>query len=75
MKKPKIMITTRAAKQRINRVLRPDLQSLRKSRADGRYYVIDYRRNYPVHHDVDVETFGQDLGVIAEWEAVEDDAA
>jgi hypothetical protein len=51
------------------------LQSLRKSRADGRYYVIDYRKNYPAHHDVDVETFGQDLDVIAEWEAVEDDAA
>ena len=78
-KKPKVMITTRAAKQRINRALKPDLQQLKTARTPkaiqdcGRYYVIDYRKSYMVHHDVDLERFGQDLGVIAKWETVEDE--
>jgi hypothetical protein len=79
LKKPKVMITARAAKQRINRALKPDLQSLKKSRTQqavldcGQYYVIDHRKNYLAYHDVDLETFGQDLGVIAKWETVEDE--
>jgi hypothetical protein len=78
-KKPKVMITARAAKQRINRALKPTLQSLKTARtpqaiaASGRHYVIDHRKNYMIHHDVDLETFGQDLGVIAKWETVEDE--
>jgi hypothetical protein len=78
-KRPKVMITTRAAAQRINRALKPDLEGLKKARTQqaildvGQYYVINYSKNYVVHHDVDLETFGQELGVIQPWEAVADD--
>ncbi len=74
--KQKVLITTRAAKQRINRALKPDLQTLKTARTPqaiidcGRHYVIDHRKNYMVHFDVDLESFGQDLGVIQLWEAV-----
>ena len=75
-KKPKVQITVRAAVQRINRALKADLQSLKKARTEqavldcGLYYVIDHRKNYIVHHDVDLDTFGKQLGVIEPWEAV-----
>jgi len=39
----------------------------------GQYCVIDHRKNYMLHHDINLETFGQDLGVIAKWEAVADE--
>jgi hypothetical protein len=35
--------------------------------------VINYSKNYVVHHDIDLELFGQQLGVIQQWEAVADD--
>ena len=77
-KKPKVMITTRAAVQRINRALKPDLQSLKKARTQqaildcGQFYVIDHRKNYLAYHDVDLDAFGKELGVIEQWEAVGD---
>ena len=35
-KKPKVMITTRAAIQRINRALKPDLEGLKKARTHSK---------------------------------------
>jgi len=70
------MITERAAQQRINRALKPDLQALKTARTPqaildcGKHYVIDFRKNYLVRHDVDLEEFGHELGVIAAWEGV-----
>jgi hypothetical protein len=37
----------------------------------GQYYVIGHRKNYIVHPDVDLESFGQELGVIEQGEAVD----
>ncbi len=77
-KKPKVKITSRAAIQRINRALSPE-KGLKKSRTQqsildcGQYYVINYSKNYVAYHDVDLERFGQELGVIQRWEAVTDD--
>jgi hypothetical protein len=73
---PKVMITERAAKQRINRALRPDQQMLKVARTqqaildNGRFFVIDFGKNYLVRHDVDLEAFGHELGVIEQWESV-----
>jgi hypothetical protein len=39
----------------------------------GQYFVIDYRKNYLVQHDVSLTSLGQELGVIAQWEVVADD--
>jgi len=65
----KITITTSVAKARINAALRPYLHVLKTIRS--RHHVIDYRRNLLSYHDVDLETFGQELGVIKPWETVD----
>jgi hypothetical protein len=64
----KTMISARVAKQRINRALRPYLHSLKT--ICWRYHVIDQRRNLLSYYDVDLEAFGQELGVIKLSETV-----
>jgi hypothetical protein len=72
----KVKITARAAKERINRELAPDLRALKTARTPqaiidhGKYYVVDFERNYLVHRDVNLEEYGQKLGVIHGWESV-----
>ena len=34
----------------------------------GDYYVIDYRRNFVVQKDVDIEDLARELGVLKPWE-------
>jgi hypothetical protein len=70
-KKPKMKVTPRAALQRINRALKPGLEAVKKSRRDGLYYVIDYRKNYVTHEDVDLNELGRELECISAWEEVE----
>jgi hypothetical protein len=71
-KRPKMQITSRAAIQRINRALAGAGQEIvKKSRRDGLYYCIDYRKNYVTRGDVDLTTMGRELECIAEWEEVE----
>lgn len=56
------MISEKDAKQRINRRLRPYLHALIPQH--GRYYVVDRCRDLISDHDVDLEIFGRELGVI-----------
>ncbi len=70
-KRPKMKITPRAAIQRINRALKPNPEIVKKSRRDGLYYVIDYRKNYVTRQDVDLTIMGRELECIALWEEVE----
>jgi hypothetical protein len=73
----KIPVTMRALIQRINRKLAkedfgPPGEQLRKSKRSGVYYIINFRGNYVTHMDVDVEGLGRELGVLREWEQVEE---
>jgi hypothetical protein len=65
----KTMITEQIAKQRINRALKPFLHGLKTIR--GRYYIVDHCRNAISYHDLDLQSFGKQLGAIKPWEAVD----
>ena len=71
-------VTLRATIQRINRKLKPDLCSLRKTRGVrakmefGEYHVIDYNINGIVQSDVDVESYARELEALHDWERVDD---
>jgi excisionase family DNA binding protein len=60
--------------QHINRRLAPDYEQLRRSpnesveRVFGRYYVVNFKHNFIVNCDVDIDALGRDLGVIRELE-------
>jgi hypothetical protein len=72
----KIPVSTRALTQRVNRALRKDGKVLkgRPGRGPkGRYYIVNLARNVVVKHDVDPETLGRSLGVLAAYEEVRDD--
>jgi hypothetical protein len=66
----KTMISERDAKQRINLALKPYLHGL-KTIHGSEYYIVDHCRNLISYHDVDLESFGQELGVIKSWETVD----
>ncbi len=75
-KPTKMPVSERAIIQRINRKLKPDLEAVKVARSErmrldvGQFYVIDYRMNAIIHHDVDLEQWGRDLGVLKPWEEV-----
>jgi hypothetical protein len=62
--------------QRINRKLKADLQALKISRTEraqqdcGAYFILDFRKNYLIKHNVDLEKKARELGVLQAWEAV-----
>ena len=72
--KQKVPVTMRAIVQRINRKLAPNMEKLLAARSErvrldlGDYYVVDQRRNFLIHKDVDPETYAREIGVLAEWE-------
>ena len=72
--KQKVPVTMRAVIQRINRKLAPNMEKLLAARSErvrrdlGDYYVVDQRRNFLIHKDVDPETYAREIGVLAEWE-------
>jgi hypothetical protein len=72
----KMPVSERAIIQRINRKLKPALEALKVARSErmrldvGQYYIIDYRMNAILHHDVDPEALGRELGVLKPWEEV-----
>jgi hypothetical protein len=83
-KQAKVPVTARALIQRINRKLAATTDQgnwggkrLRASRGAGDlnnlgdYYVLDLSRNAVVDDHVNPEKFGRDLGVLKEWERVE----
>ena len=75
-KSTKVPVSERALIQRINRKLRHDDEMLKVARGGrteqsvGRYYIINFNRNWIVSQNVDPETVGRELGVLAEWEQV-----
>lgn len=72
----KVTVSLRATIQRINRKLKPDLQSVKTARGErlrqevGDYYIIDYDRNYVADKDIDPEAYARELGVLQPWETV-----
>ena len=71
-------VSERALIGRINRRLDRDNKKLFKSRPGsrleanvGRFYVVDVWRNTVVDTHVDLESYGRELGVLAEWEQLE----
>lgn len=76
-----ITITLGAAVRRINRKLAHDCKQLRTCQWNsrsfntlGRYYLVDCQINYIIEGDIDPEEFGRDIGVIAEYERIEEAA-
>jgi len=72
----KVPVTIRSVIARINRRLKPDLEMLKVTRGErmrqavGDYYIIDFRMNAVLHHDVDPEALGRELGVLRDYEMV-----
>jgi hypothetical protein len=72
----KASVSTRAVVQRINRVLKHDMQMLKATRGEkmrqavGDFHVIDFSINGVTHTNVDPESFARDLGVLKPWEKV-----
>jgi hypothetical protein len=87
----KVSITARALTQRINRSLDEVDEKLMARRAffyesggvrqkgyptdTGRYYTVNTRSNFLVHSDIDLEAYGRELGVLADWEELADEEA
>ena len=73
------VITMHAVIARINRKLRHDDEKLQKSRGSrfivdvGRYYVRDLHTNFINAMHVDPATLGRELGVLRDWEAIEEE--
>jgi len=71
-----MQVSTHALIQRINRKLKEDNEQLKTTRGWrakldlGTYYIQDFNRNWIVHHHVDPETVGRELGVLESWETV-----
>jgi hypothetical protein len=69
-------VTMRAVIQRINRKLAADKEVLKVARSErmrqavGDYYVVDFRINGVLHHDVDPEAMARELGVLKGYEQV-----
>lgn len=73
-------VSLRAVIQRINRKLAPDLRKLKKTRERyrsdlGDYYVLDFDRNFILWKHVEPETLAKELGVLGDFERVEEDAS
>lgn len=77
MNKPaRVPVTERAMAQRLNRVLKEEDLTLKKSRGEralielGDWYIVNYRYNRIIEKDVDIEDLGRERGVLAKWESV-----
>jgi hypothetical protein len=73
----KVPITMRALIARINRKLKPEMETLkaargRRDRADlGDFYIINFERNWLVAARVDPEAYGRELDALLGYEVVE----
>jgi hypothetical protein len=72
----KVPLTETALRQRINRKLRDRGAVLKRARASvettlGAYFVVDINGNFVTEHHVNIEDFGRELGVLAEWESLQ----
>jgi hypothetical protein len=73
-------ISTRALVQRINRALAKDDEILKACRPTSRayhelgdYYIVNFNMNAVMHKDVGIEALGKELGVLKEFERLEDE--
>jgi hypothetical protein len=72
----KVPVTERALLQRINRKLAADNEVLKRTRGEkmkrefGDYYHLDLMRNCILGSSVDLEKWGREMKVMAEWEAL-----
>jgi hypothetical protein len=70
------LVSQRAAIERINRKLANESRQLRTSRSArakqdlGRYYIIDFYRNWIVRKNIDMEELARELDCLATWEKV-----
>ena len=79
-KAQKVVVTEKALYQRINRKLNADGRALKRTRGQralielGRYYVLDMNMNAVLYHyhNVNLEDFGRELGVLKPYEVVEE---
>jgi len=73
--RPVVSLSERAVLARVNRALRPKGQRMCRHRPNwqgfdclGRFYLLDYTTSTVVDTQIDLETFGRELNVIAAWE-------
>jgi hypothetical protein len=72
----KVLVSERALIQRINRKLQAADEVLKASRGArmeqecGRYYVLNFRRNFVATAHVDPEALGRELGALRDYERV-----
>jgi hypothetical protein len=72
----KVPVSERAAIQRINRKLRPDVCALKQTRGArartdlGDWYVIDYARNVVIAKNINLDAYAHKVGALAEHEEV-----
>jgi hypothetical protein len=71
-------VSVRALAQRIDRRLAKDGECLRKLRSrfvgdDGEWVIIESSRNLILHHDIDLETLGRELGALRPYERLAED--
>jgi len=73
----KVVVSTRAIVQRINRVLKDQDEMLKVARDGsrleqqvGQYYIVDFRRNRVARHGVSLPHLARELGVLREYENV-----
>jgi len=76
MSTTKVPVTSRALVQRINRKLKVEDEEVRRMRGTrpdfGDYYRVNVRVNGVVDKSVELAELGRELGVLKEWERVED---
>jgi hypothetical protein len=69
-------VSEQALVKRINRVLAEQDQRVRRTRGErplrdlGRYWVQDFRRNFAVATNIDLEALGRELGCLSTGEVV-----
>jgi hypothetical protein len=84
--KSRVPVGERALIARINRRLKEEDRQLRRARGFydsqgywnedtdlGRYYIIDWRRNFVVDKCIDLEECGRSCGALAAWECLADE--
>jgi hypothetical protein len=71
-----IPVSERALIQRIKRRLKPDGMTLKQTRGVrarldlGYFYVLDLTRNFALDTNVNIETYGRELGVLTDYETL-----
>ncbi len=79
MSKQMVPVSQRALLQRINRALAKDEEMVKRLRGEkwehemGRYFKVDFNRNFVLEKHVDLEATAKELGVIKPWEKMAED--